>query len=401
MCLSRARLLIVVGASLLLLLSKTGWTVAAISSQVESGEPCGSGTLFDVVVRVDGNTDGPIGTYAITVRWDARLTLVGSPSSVPEDGLSGSPTFSGTGSTRNVSAFDAASTLINGRLFRLRFVAPTPALAGNVSLITELADFGATALAGTNLRLIPHVYDTSGTSLVCGEPATPTPTFTSTPSQTPLSGDAIVEAVVESGSPCAEGGLFDLAVRVRNNPVGPVGTYALTLTWNPALTLISAPGAVPEDGFHGAPSANGIGNSLNVSAIDANSTLVNGRLFRMSFAAPSPAFDVATDLIANLEDFGITALVSTSLAVIPHQFDLAAVSGMCDPNATATPTNTASSTATPTPTATGACGRVLYGDVSGDNRVSAIDAALILQYDALIIDCFPIDTNCDGYGPED
>lgn len=39
------------------------------------------------------------------------------------------------------------------------------------------------------------------------------------------------------------------------------------------------------------------------------------------------------------------------------------------------------------------------GDVSGDEVLGAVDAAAILQLDALLLDCFAADLNCDQLGP--
>ncbi len=39
-------------------------------------------------------------------------------------------------------------------------------------------------------------------------------------------------------------------------------------------------------------------------------------------------------------------------------------------------------------------------DVSGDGVVGAYDASLLIQYDAFMIDVFPVDSDGDGYGPE-
>lgn len=39
-------------------------------------------------------------------------------------------------------------------------------------------------------------------------------------------------------------------------------------------------------------------------------------------------------------------------------------------------------------------------DTSADRTLGAVDAAYILQYDAFLIACFPADSNCDGRGPD-
>ncbi|MEI7903254.1 MAG: hypothetical protein WCK89_23685, partial [bacterium] len=39
-------------------------------------------------------------------------------------------------------------------------------------------------------------------------------------------------------------------------------------------------------------------------------------------------------------------------------------------------------------------------DVNGDAKLGGQDAALVLRYYAGIIDCFPVDVDCDGAGPE-
>jgi len=47
--------------------------------------------------------------------------------------------------------------------------------------------------------------------------------------------------------------------------------------------------------------------------------------------------------------------------------------------------------------------KYLTGDVNGDGEVDALDAAMILQYDAGLIDCFPVDQSQpdDSSEPED
>lgn len=46
------------------------------------------------------------------------------------------------------------------------------------------------------------------------------------------------------------------------------------------------------------------------------------------------------------------------------------------------------------------CPSYLYGDVNGDGFMSNLDALIIQAVHLRLVNCLPVDTNCDGLGPE-
>lgn len=206
--------------------------------------------------------------------------------------------------------------------------------------------------------------------------------------------------------------------------------------------------------FGAAPSVNVSGRCAIVASFNAASTLVDGCLFVLRFNTPGVSCG-PFDVITAIEDYGPNPLHDVTFADIPHKFDVAYDDADCGPCVTSTPTATPTNTpppatatptntpppATATPTNTPrptfrwgdmnasnnvnaldaalvlrwdaflidefpCCPGIVWpayperGDVSDDDILNALDAALILRLDAFLIDYFPADYNQDGFGPE-
>lgn len=155
---------------------------AVVTATVESGDPCAAGGTFVVLLNLSGNTVGEVGSYAFGVRYDSgRARFVAATA-----GALGAPPDTSTNEPGLLilSAFNGASTMMNGPLTRLTFESLLP---GPLTLTLE--DFGPTPLITTfpaGLAPIDHTFDTSGVTDLCAgitpsptdtpQPATPTPT---------------------------------------------------------------------------------------------------------------------------------------------------------------------------------------------------------------------------------
>lgn len=320
---------------------------ATIVTTIDSGDPC-EGASFTVAVGISDNTVGPVGTYAFALLFDGTALSVGQGAVV--DGQFGAaPSVGATAGGISISAFNDNSTLVNGTLFKVTFTVANPGATGPLSI--AVMDFGPTPLLttlGANLQVIPHTFDNSAVTGLCEDVvATATPTSaTDTPTSTPPISGAVVSATIIDGDPCS-GSTITVALNVAGNAIGPVGTYAFEISFDPAvLSFVSAADA----GLGAAPSTSlQSPGRVAVSAFEDNSTFVNGRLVTMVFTVLNPGATGVYSLAA--ADFGPTPLSTTlltGLLPIEHGFDNSAVTGLCG-QATPTATLTAAPTSTPTP----------------------------------------------------
>lgn len=423
---------------------------------IESGDPCQPGEVTVSINIVDNNV-GPIGTYALTVCWDPLMTFVAG--SVADCQYGVAPTFTQSGSCLNASAFNAVATLQNGCIFKFRLRSPGFE-CGMRPVVVDVRDFGPTPLNTTSFQPIPHIFDPTTDDTNCGPCTNPTdtptstdtptrtptrtstptstptrtstptstptftvptntptftPTWTSTPTFTPTVPSAMLYAKVIAGDPCVAGQIT-VAIYIADNQIGPVGTYALTVCWDAPFTYVA--GSIGDCDYGVPPTATQSGSCLTASAFSALATLQNGCLFK--FRLNSPGFACgAVNVITDLRDFGPTPLNTTTFLPIPHTFDLSQDDTDCGPCIEPFRWGDMDDN-----NITGAVDAALVlqwdafiidqfpccpevwpaypprGDVSDDSILGTVDAAMILQYDAFILDCFPADTNCDGFGPD-
>lgn len=160
-------------------------------------------------------------------------------------------------------------------------------------------------------------------------------------------GQAVVTATVIQGNPCADSS-FRVRVAINNNSAGAVGTYAFLLKVTSSTTINVTSAADVE--FGAAPTMNAVAGGTAISAFNAMSQLQNGALFDVTLNVTSPG--QTGGITIRLEDFGQTPLFTTFFSPIEHTFNTAAVSNLCGPAVTDTPTQAAVPTNTPTATFT-------------------------------------------------
>lgn len=183
------------------------------------------------------------------------------------------------------------------------------------------------------------------------EIATPTPTLSPTVSPTPAQGDTVVETILLSGNPLLPNARFEVALRLRNNPLDPIGTYWVEFLYDPTVVEVRA-----------ARDA-GLGGSFlfqrhqrggfNVLGVNSSSTLVNGELVRLTFETRDSVPDAYG---IEARDFGRNDIYTVTFQRLPHVYDWRGTQFRAGtPTATPTgptPTPSDTPTATRSPTAT-------------------------------------------------
>lgn len=164
---------------------------AALSLVLFSGDPTATNSEFEVAVEISNNNVGNVGTYGLQINFSASvLTFVSAEDG--GDGMGAAPTTNAVAGGIAASAFNAVSTLQNGKLFIVKFrtAATLPS-----SYPIDLLDFGQTPLYTTNFQPIPHSLH--GLVINVSQPPTPTDTpvaptetpttaVTDTPTNTPV-----------------------------------------------------------------------------------------------------------------------------------------------------------------------------------------------------------------------
>lgn len=305
------------------LVCRTTLGQAVISTEIISGDPCKAGEL-EIALVVSRNTE-TLGTYAFFVSWPEGVKYV----NMRDAEFGAAPLGVEAGNGVRLSAFSATSTFTNGRLAVITVSNP-----GTVGGEIVPDKYGATPFASTSFAAIDHVYR-SNARLPCGSQptATPTPTQpvpTDTPDPASIAATATamaptpkcrIEARLSEGDP-RNPGPFSLTVGIQGNDGRPIGSYAVSLAWNPQFRFVAARDA--SGGLGMEPTVVGEGNRRNIAAYNIRSTLQNGGFFVLTLDSPGVTEGVENVLLA-LDDYGPTPLLDTNVEMIEHGFSIAAV----------------------------------------------------------------------------
>lgn len=146
---------------------------------------------------------------------------------------------------------------------------------------------------------------------------------------------AVVSTEILSGDPTIPGGTFALAIRIDNNHVGPVGTYAFRLLLGSPQLEVEGVSKYDADGFNQAPSVEQSNpETCDFSGVDALSNLVNGRMcvFHMKIKA-AEKLEPYTIGLTDIEPTPLVAILRgnqgmPSFPNIPHVFDFSKTSNI-------------------------------------------------------------------------
>lgn len=267
-----------------------------VSTEVLDGDPTVADATFTLGIRLSGNTEGPIGTYAYRLMLDSEVVTVEGVSD-GGDGFQQPP--STDDSNPNAVAFSgvwAESTLENGVL--CKFHMRTQELTGPYSI--KLIPIPPTPLvAMKDFANLSHKVDDSATTNIGGSP----------------DNMAMISTQLLNEGAIATGDTISIAVNIEGNAEEKiVGTYAFKLAYSPdSLEFV----AVKDGELGAAPSSKVEGPIVKVSAFNAQSTLVNGRLLVADFKVTDAD---AERLGVMVQDLDATPLMAITFKPIPHAF---------------------------------------------------------------------------------